>query len=46
MLSATFSGASGIVRIIAPFPDVEKDEFPIILLALTYAYTLEPQGKL
>jgi len=35
MLSATFNGASGMVRIIAPLPDVEKEELQIILFALT-----------
>jgi hypothetical protein len=32
-LSARFNGASGMVRIIAPFPIVEKEEFPTILCA-------------
>jgi hypothetical protein len=36
-LSATFNGASGMVRIIAPFPDVENEELPTILFALTCA---------
>jgi len=37
MLSARFNGASGMVRIIAPFPGAEKEELPTALFALTSA---------
>jgi hypothetical protein len=37
VLSARFNGASGMVRIIAPFPDVEKEELLTALFALTSA---------
>lgn len=39
-------GASGYVVIIAPCPTYDYADLPNALIAVTLAYTLEPQGKL
>jgi hypothetical protein len=39
-------GASGLIVITAPFPYSDCKEFPYKLTAITFAYTLEPHGKL
>lgn len=40
------TGASGAVRIIAPLPWTDLDDYPIALIALTTANTLEPHYRL
>lgn len=47
--AATFAsntGASGFVIITAPLPGSDSMEEPTILVATTFAKTLEPQGRL
>ena len=44
--SLTLSGASGTVKIIAPFPWSDSSEVPYKLVALTFAKILEPHAKL
>ena len=39
-------GGSGFVTIIAPLPEFDYVELPWIFVAITFAKTLEPQGKL
>lgn len=39
-------GASGVVKIIAPFPSSESEELPYKFTAITLEYTLAPQCKL
>jgi hypothetical protein len=39
-------GESGIVTIIAPFPALDYVELPLTFVAITFAKTLDPQGKL
>jgi hypothetical protein len=39
-------GGSGEVVITAPFPSRDSTESPYALVAVTVAYTLEPQGRL
>ena len=46
MLSARFNGASGLVTIIAPLPSSDYNEFPLTFVAVTLAYTLDPQVRL
>jgi len=43
---ARLIGASVTVNITAPFPTLEKTEFPTILPAIILAYTDYPQFKL
>jgi hypothetical protein len=43
-LSATETGASGTVKITAPFPAVEKAEIPYMFEAATLAKTDEPHA--
>ncbi len=45
-LFARLIGASGIVRMIAPFASLENAELPTKFVALTLAQTLEPHAKL
>lgn len=40
------TGASGDVRTIAPLPWTDLGDYPMILIALTTAYTLEPHWRL
>jgi hypothetical protein len=42
---AKFNGASGLVIITAPFPGFESSESPKLLLAVTIAKMLDPQGN-
>ena len=44
--STRFTGASGIVTIIAPFPAVDKLELPTMFNAEILAKMLEPQARL
>jgi len=39
-------GGSGTVKIIAPFPDSDCIELPLIFVAIIFAYMLEPHGRL
>jgi hypothetical protein len=41
-----FLGESGVIRITAPLPPEEVPELPRMLVANTFAKTLEPHGKL
>ena len=41
-----FSGASGLVRITAPFPAFDVIELFTMFVAIIFAYMLDPQGKL
>ena len=41
-----FLGASGVIKMTAPFPAREVPELPIMLVASTVANTLEPHGRL
>ena len=41
-----FKGASGLIRITAPFPIADIPELPIILKAYTVALILDPYGIL
>lgn len=45
VVSATFIGASGTVKMTAPLPWIELNESPYALNALTFAQTDEPQGS-
>jgi len=42
---ARLTGASGLVSIIAPFPDVEASEGLTILVAIILAKMLDPHGR-
>jgi hypothetical protein len=44
--SVKLKGESGIVTIIAPFPALDYVELPLTFVAITFAKTLDPQGKL
>jgi hypothetical protein len=43
---ARASGASGFVKIFAPVPSVETGELPLMFVATTLAYIIEPQAML
>ena len=44
--SAKVVGASGLVKILTPAPIFEKSEFPKLLVASTFATTVDPHGRL
>jgi hypothetical protein len=44
-LLARLTGASGTLRIIAPFPEGDTGELPLMLVAITCAEILDPQAK-
>ena len=44
--SIKFKGGSGFVTIIAPLPSSDYNEFPFTFVAVTLAYTLDPQVRL
>lgn len=45
-LFASETGAAGFVSMIPPLPSFDTSEELTIFVATTFAYTLEPQGKL
>ena len=45
-LFASNTGAAGFVNMIPPLPEVDTSEELTKLLAATFAYTLDPQGRL